>query len=161
MPRNTIPDSVKAELERMVAEKHPCSAIRMRNNLLCNNDVFQNVVREAHKRMNADQARGLRDAAARSMVWSSTIHLTDTNMFSEAFFVNAVLVAKRVGADIVYVDDTACVNAFMLPVVAMFVRDKMNNTRAWMGRSSRQNGRVIRAVLHVRRKVLLHENVHV
>ena len=130
VPRNIIPDCVKAEVERMVTENHQCSQIRMRHNLLCNNNVFQNVVREAHKRMNADQARGLRDAAARSMVWSSTIHLTDTNMFLEAFFVNAVLVAKRVDPDIVYVDDTACVNAFMLPVVVMLVRDEMNNTHA-------------------------------
>ena len=64
------------------------------------------------------------------MVWSSTVHLTDTNMFLEAFFVNAVLVAKRVDADIVYVDDTACVNSFMLPVAVMLARDAMNNTHA-------------------------------
>ena len=105
----------------------------MQHNLLCNNDVFQNVVREAHRRINSGQARALRDAAAKSGVWSSTIHLTDNNVFSEAFFVNAVLVAKRVDLDIVYVDDTACVNAFMLPVVVMLARDAMNNTHsiAW------------------------------
>ena len=117
----------------MVAEKRPCSAIRMRNNLLCNNDVFQNAVRGAHRRMNSEQARALRDAAAKSGVWSSAIHLTDNNVFSEAFFVNAVVVAKRVDLDIVYVDDTACVNAFMLPVVVMLARDASNNTHsiAW------------------------------
>ena len=49
----------------------------------------------------------MHDAAAGSMVWSSTVHLTDTNMFLEVFFVNAVLVSKRVDVDIVYVDDTA------------------------------------------------------
>ena len=95
---------------------------------LCNNDIFQNAVRGAHRRMNSEQARALRDTAAKSGVWSSTIHLADDNVFSEAFFVNAVVVTKRVDTDIVYVDDTACVNAFMLPVVVMLARDASNNT---------------------------------
>ena len=34
MPLNTIPDSVKTELELMVAEKYPFSSILMRNDLL-------------------------------------------------------------------------------------------------------------------------------
>ena len=86
MPRNTIPDSVKAELERMVAEKHPCSAIRMRTNLLCNNDVFQNAVRGAHRRMNSEQTRALRDAASKSGVWSSAVHLAEDKCFRRRSF---------------------------------------------------------------------------
>ena len=113
---------------------------------LCNNDIFQNAVRGAHRRMNSEQARALRDTAAKSGVWSSTIHLADDNVFSEAFFVNAVVVTKRVDTDIVYVDDTACVNAFMLPVVVMLARDASNNTHsiAWgtcvTGRSMHSRG---------------------
>ena len=130
VPRNIIPDSVRDEVERMMTEKHPRSQIRVQHNLLCNNDVFQNIVREAHKRMNSDHDRALRDAAAMSIVWSSTVHLTDTNMFLEVFFVNAVLIAKRVDAGIAYIDGTACVNAFMLPVGVMLVQDAVNNTHA-------------------------------
>ena len=80
--------------------------------------------------MNSDHDRALRDAAAMSIVWSSTVHLTDTNMFLEVFFVNAVLIAKRVDAGIAYIDGTACVNAFMLPVGVMLVQDAVNNTHA-------------------------------
>ena len=39
VPRNTIPDGVKTDVELMVTENHPCALIRMRHNLLCNNDI--------------------------------------------------------------------------------------------------------------------------
>ena len=52
-----------------------------------------------------------------------------TGVFGGVLF-NAVVVAKRVDPDIVYVDDTACLNAFMLPVVVMLARDASNNTHS-------------------------------
>ena len=80
--------------------------------------------------MNSDQARALRDVAGRSTLWSSTIHITDNHTFSEAFFVNTVLVSKGLDMVVVYVDDTACVNCFMLPVVVMLTRDASSNVHA-------------------------------
>ena len=117
----------------MVMEKQPCALVKMKNAVWCNNDIYQNVVREAHKRMNSEQARALRDVAGMSTLWSSTIHITDNHQFVEAFFVNMVVVSKRIDMDVVNVDDTACSNAFMLPVVVMLVRDASSNTHsvAW------------------------------
>ena len=80
--------------------------------------------------MNSEQARALRDVAGTSTLWSSTIHITDNNAFGEAFFVNTVVVSKGIDMDVVYVDDTACANAFMLPVVVMLVRDASSNAHA-------------------------------
>ena len=80
--------------------------------------------------MNSEQTRALRDAASKSGVWSSTIHIADDNVFSEAFFVNAGVVAKRVDPDIVYVDDSVCVNAFILPVVVTLARDTSGTVHA-------------------------------
>ena len=61
VPRNVIPDGVKEELQRMVIERQPCAAIKMKNEVLCNNDIFQNVVREVHKRMNFEPVSELSD----------------------------------------------------------------------------------------------------
>ena len=71
----------------------------------------------------SEQARSLRDAAALSDAWFSEMHLGANNVFVEAFFANAPIISKRVGFDLVYVDDTACTNAFMLPVVVVLGRD--------------------------------------
>ena len=94
IPRNVIPEGVKEELQRMVIEKQSCAAIKMKNEVLCNNDIFKNVVREVHKRMNSEQARALRDLTGRPTLCSSTINATDNHAFSEDFFVNTVLVSK-------------------------------------------------------------------
>ena len=56
-------------------------------------------------------------------MWSSEIHLGDDNVFVEAFFSNAKVCSMRVDFDLVYVDDTACTNIFMLPVVVVLGRD--------------------------------------
>ena len=80
--------------------------------------------------MNAEQARALRDIVAVSTRWCLRINITDNNAFLEAFFVKAVLASKRVDMDVVYVDDTACTNAFMFPVVVMAVRDASHNVHA-------------------------------
>lgn len=56
--------------------------------------------------------RSLPDAVHESVTWSSEIHLNADNVFVEAFFANAVLVAKRLTVTFVYVDDTASSNTF-------------------------------------------------
>ena len=52
-------------------------------------------------------------------MWSSEINLGDDNIFVETFFSNTKVCPICVDFDIVYVDDTACTNAFMLPVVVV------------------------------------------
>ena len=54
--------------------------------VLCNKDIFQNALRQARADIRADQSRALRDAAAKSPLWSSEVHLTVRNVFYEAFF---------------------------------------------------------------------------
>ena len=46
LPRTMITDGLNAEDVLTAMTNHPCSQIRMRHNLLCNNDVLQNVVLE-------------------------------------------------------------------------------------------------------------------
>ena len=95
----------------------------MEHDVFCNKDVFYNVVRKARADQLSDQARALRDAAGASRLWCSEVHLGEQNVFVEAFFSNAAIVSKNVDFDLVFVDDTACTNLFMLPVVVVLGRD--------------------------------------
>ena len=65
------------------------------------------------------QARTLGDSASASDLWSSEIHLGEHNTFVEAFFSNSIVCSMHVDFDLVYVDDTACMNVFMLPVIVI------------------------------------------
>ena len=130
LPRNTFQQDARERLERMAGEKRTCAAMKIECNALCSNDVFQNVVRSARARANADQSRALRNAVASSDVWASEVHVDASNVFVEAFFANAALVAKRVSVNFVFVDDTACTNAFMFPLVAVLCRDASKATHA-------------------------------
>ena len=56
---------------------------------------------------NADLSRVLRHAAAMSQVLPSEIHSTEDKVLSEAFFVNAVLLARPLPVSFVYIDDTS------------------------------------------------------
>ena len=114
----------------MVAMKATTADIKMAHNVLCNKDVFQNAIREARANAKADQARAVRDAVKNSTVWSSEVHLNSNNMFVEAFFVNSVLLAKRLEVEFVYVDDTSCSNDFYLPVISVLCRDMSNTVHA-------------------------------
>ena len=114
----------------MVAMKATTAEIKMAHNVLCNKDVFQNAIREARANAKADQARAVRDAVKNSTVWSSEVHLNSNNMFVEAFFVNSVLLAKRLEVEFVYVDDTSCSNDFYLPVISVLCRDMSNTVHA-------------------------------
>ena len=68
MPRNTFTDQTKEAIHKMGLENRPCGEIRMKNDVLCNNDVLYNAMRGAREDMRMDQSRGLRDAAALSEV---------------------------------------------------------------------------------------------
>ena len=61
------------------------------------------------------------------------IHLNSDNVFVEAFFVNCVLVARRLGVVFVFVDDTSCSNDFCLPLISLLCRDWSNavHSLAW------------------------------
>ena len=59
--------------------------MRLQGNIMCNKNVFQNVLRDARNDMRAEQARGLRDAAMKSDVWSTQINLAMDNTLHEAF----------------------------------------------------------------------------
>ena len=58
------------------------------------------------------------------------VHVDASNVFVEAFFANTALVARRVPVSFVFVDDTACTNAFMFPLVAVLCRDASKATHA-------------------------------
>ena len=73
--------------------------------------------------MCSEQCRALRNAACRSTLWSSQIHLTNDNVFIEAFFTNSALSPSCVDNDIVFIDDTSCANVFSLPLVSVLCRD--------------------------------------
>ena len=127
MPRDTIDDDVKERIVEMALARRPCAAIKMDNDVFCNKDVFYNVIRKARSDQISGQARALRDAAMASDLWSSEIHLGEHNTFVEAFFSNTNVCSRRVDFDLVYVDDTACTNIFMLPVIVVLGRDCSNN----------------------------------
>ena len=87
---------------------------------------FFNVVRKVRSDQTSGQTRALRDAASVSDLWSSEIHLGEHNTFVEAFFSNTIVCSMHVDFDLVYVDDTACTNIFMLPVIVILGRDCSN-----------------------------------
>ena len=133
LPRNTFRAETKAAIRNMVLQNHSSAEIRLKNNVLCNKDVFYNAVRMAREEKKEEQSRALRDAAAKSDIWSSEIHLMENNVFHEAFFVNAVLLARRLNVTNVYMDDTSCTNTFGLPVVSVLCRDDYDTVHcvAW------------------------------
>ena len=57
--------------------------------------MFQNAVRCARADARVDKARAVRDVANTSKTCSSAIHLNSDNDFVEVFFVNSVLLARR------------------------------------------------------------------
>ena len=56
---------------------------------------------------NADQSRVLHHAAAKSQVLPSVIHLTEDKVLYEDYFVNVVLLARRLSLTFVNMDDTS------------------------------------------------------
>ena len=110
--------------------KETGTEIKMTHNVLCSKDIFQNAVREARANAKADQARAVRDTVKKSTIWTSEVHIDADNVFVEAFFVNSVLLAKRLKVEFVYVDDTSCSNDFYLPVISVLCRDMTNTVHA-------------------------------
>ena len=123
MPRNTFDPSVLEQFNDMISSGRAGRDIEMSHNVLCSKHVFQNAVRNARAETRQDQARAVRDLARGSRVWSSEIHLSVDNVFVEAFFANAVLLARGLVVKFVYVDDTSCSNDFSLPLVSVLCRD--------------------------------------
>ena len=119
MPRDTIDTDVKGRIVEMALASRPCAAIKMDNDVFCNKDVFYNVIRKVRSDQISGPARALRDASSASDLWSSEIHLGEHNTFVEAFFSNTIVCSMHVDFDLVYVDDTACMNVFMLPVIVI------------------------------------------
>ena len=70
-----------------------------------------------------DQSRALRDAAAKSNVWSFEIHLTEDTVFYDAFFWKAVLLARNFCVTRFYIDDTSRTNTFGLTIVSVLCSD--------------------------------------
>ena len=129
-PRGTFPDDVVASIRDAEQKNIPCATVKMSLGGLCFDDEYQNVLRATRRGMKEDQMRELRDAIAGSRLWSSEVHLAANNVFAEAFFVNAILIAKRLEVPFVYVDDTACTNMFHLPVISVLCRDPADQTHA-------------------------------
>ena len=153
MPRNTFGGETKAAIRQMVLQNHTSSEIRRANGVLCNKDVFYNAVRSAREEKRAEQSRALRDAAAASTIWSTEIRLTEDSVFAEAFFVNAVLVARRLRVAHVFMDDTSCTNTFGLPVVSILCRDASDTVHcvAWGLIKNRTTEAFVRFLMFVSR----------
>ena len=66
LPRNTIQADVLETVERMVADRRPCSSIKLTCNALCSNSVFQNVLRNPRSKVMNEQSRALRDTVRKS-----------------------------------------------------------------------------------------------
>ena len=77
-----------------------------------------------------EQSRALRDTVRKSDLWGSEIHLDESNVFVEAFFINSALVSKGLEVTFVFVDDTLCTNSFMFPVIAVLCQDASKATHA-------------------------------
>ena len=133
MPRSTFPESVQGTIREMANRKVKTPEIKMEVGAVCNGDVFQNVLRSVRTALGSQQCRELRNAASSSSIWESVIHLTEDNMFVEAFFANAVLASKHFPVDFVYLDNISCANVFSLPLVCVLSRDASSNvhTLAW------------------------------
>ena len=129
-PRCPFSQEVVASVKMMAASNNSCAAIKMKLGIVCSDDAFQNLLRNARRDAKAGQARALRDTVALSPTWSSEIHLSNTNAFVEAFFVNTTLIVKRLDVSLVFVDDTACTNMFTLPMLTVLCRDAAGQTHA-------------------------------
>ena len=83
--------------------------------------------------MRSEQARGLRDAAMKSDLWSTKINLASDNSLQEAFFMNSELITKMVEIKVVFMDDTSCTNTFFFQLVSILCRDHSNTVHvvAW------------------------------
>ena len=83
--------------------------------------------------MRSEQARGLRDAAMKSDLWSTKNNLASDNSLQEAFFMNTELITKMVEIKVVFMDDTSCTNTFFFPLVSILCRDQSNTVHvvAW------------------------------
>ena len=125
--------SVLDQFNDMISSGRACRDIEMSHNVLCSKHVLQNALRKARAEARQDQARAIRDLAGMSRTWSSEIRLDTDNVFVEAFFANAVLVARRLVVKFVFVDDTSCSNCFSLPLVSVLCRDRSNTIHsvAW------------------------------
>ena len=130
IPRNVFKADLIQEFHAMISNGASSFEIERKFNVLCNKHVFQNAVRDARAVARSDQARALRDVANRSNVWNSVIHLDSDNVFVEAFFVNSVLLARRLDVKFVFVDDTSCSNDFGFPVMSVLCRDLTNAVHA-------------------------------
>ena len=131
--RNIFTEKSKAVISSMVLQNISSSSIRLQCNIMCNQNVFQNVLREARTNMRAEQARGLRDAAMKSDLWSTQINLARDNSLYEAFFMNSELLSKLADITVVFMDDTSCTNTFFFPLVSVLCRDQSNTVHvvAW------------------------------
>ena len=141
VPRNTFSADTRATIYDMAIQNKTSAEIRMACGCLCNKDVFQNALRRARSDTRADQSRALRDAAAKSALWSSEVHLTDHNVFFKAFFDNPALVAKRLLVTHVFMDDTSCTNEFAFPMVSILCRHDSDRVHciAWAFVKNRTN----------------------
>ena len=133
LPRNTFSDDTLSSFECMVSQNRTCGDIRVGKNVLCSKHVFENAVREARALSRTDQSRALRNAVGSSDLWSSEIHLDAGNHLLEAFFINNALLSLRLDVNFVFVDDTSCVNALNLPVIAVLfpAPSTTNHVVAW------------------------------
>ena len=74
-----------ATIHDMALQNKTNAEIMMACGVLCSKDIFQNALRHARADIRADQSRALRDAAAKSPLWSSEVHLTVRNVFTKRF----------------------------------------------------------------------------
>ena len=63
MPRNTFPE-VLLNIRRMAVDKVNIAEIKLKNDVLCNRNVFQNSLRSVRKAHGCDQCRDLRNTVA-------------------------------------------------------------------------------------------------
>ena len=133
VPRGILTAASKEAISEMAFQSVSTASIRLRNDILCSKNILQNALREPRSAMRAEQARALRDAAMKSSVWSTQIHLAHDNALREAFFVNTALLSKCPDIAVVFMDDTSCTNAFLFPVVSLLCRDESDtvHTVAW------------------------------
>ena len=92
------------------------------------------------------RSRALCNTAAKSKVLSSEIHLTEDKVSYEAFFLKAVLLARRFSVSFVYMDDSSCTNRFNLPMVSVSYRDDSDTVHAIACDSAKENYKSVRPV---------------
>ena len=133
VPRGIFTAASKEAISSLAFQSASTASIPLRNDILCGKNILQNAFRESRSTMRAEQARALRDAAMKSSVWSTQIHLASDNALREAFFVSTELLSKCPDIAVVFMDDTSCTNAFLFPVVSLLCRDESDtvHTVAW------------------------------